>query len=60
MNNEREDVVEESEEKGGEKRNENHNHSESDRLFACWPRDVRELALGIFDVVPESFHIEFY
>lgn len=57
MNNERENIVEEAEKESGEERNEDNNNSEARGLFARWPRDVRELAFGILDVVPESVHI---
>ena len=52
-----EDVVEESKEESGKNRNSNHDQSEGDGLFARRPRDVRELASSILDVVHESIHV---
>jgi len=57
FDNQRENIVEEAKEESSEERNENNNNSEAHGLFACWPRDVRELAFGILYVVPESIHI---
>jgi hypothetical protein len=57
LNNKREDVVEEAEEKGGEERNEDHNDGEADGLLLGWPRYMGQFGSRILDVINESIHV---
>jgi hypothetical protein len=56
LQDEREDVVEQTEEEGGKDRDQNNHEGKGHSLTTSRPRDVSELTLGILDVVDESIH----
>ena len=57
LQNEGEDVIEETEEGCRSNRDDDCNRSISNSLASSRPRDVSELGSGVLDVVYESIHV---